>query len=78
MSEEKKTSLWNQYTEAEKAELEKLNQGYRQFLTGCKTERESVKEAVRQAEAAGYRNLTEVITNGEKLTAGAKVYAVNM
>ena len=78
MSEEKKTSLWNQYTEAEKAELEKLNQGYRQFLTGCKTERESVKEAVRQAEAAGYRNLTEVITNGEKLMAGAKVYAVNM
>ncbi|WP_028129124.1 aminopeptidase [Selenomonas sp. AE3005] len=78
MSDEKKTSLWNQYTEAEKAELEELNAGYREFLTNCKTERESVKEAVKQAEAAGYRNLTAVIKNGETLKAGDKVYAVNM
>ncbi|MBQ2136493.1 MAG: aminopeptidase, partial [Selenomonas sp.] len=78
MSDEKKTSLWNQYTEAEKAELEELNAGYREFLTNCKTERESVKEAVKQAEAAGYRNLAAVIKNGEKLTAGDKVYAVKM
>ena len=78
MSDEKKTSLWNQYTEAEKAELEELNAGYREFLTNCKTERESVKEAVKQAEAAGYRNLAAVIKNGEKLTAGDKVYAINM
>ena len=47
-------------------------------MTTCKTERESVKEAVKQAEAAGYRNLTDIIRSGEKLTAGAKVYAVNM
>ncbi len=78
MSDEKKTSLWNQYTEVEKAELERLNDGYREFLTNCKTERESVKEAVKQAEAAGYRNLVAVIKNGEQLTAGDKVYAVNM
>ena len=78
MSDEKKTSLWNQYTEAEKAELEELNAGYREFLTNCKTERESVKEAVKQAEAAGYRNLAAVIKNGETLTAGDKVYAINM
>ena len=78
MSEEKKDSLWSQYSDAEKQELEALNKGYREFLTTCKTERESVKEAVKQAEAAGYRNLTDVIKSGEKLTAGAKVYAVNM
>ncbi|SFW51692.1 aminopeptidase [Selenomonas ruminantium] len=78
MSEEKKDSLWSQYSDAEKQELEALNKGYREFLTTCKTERESVKEAVKQAEAAGYRNLTDIIKNGEKLTAGAKVYAVNM
>ncbi|WP_037356258.1 aminopeptidase [Selenomonas sp. FC4001] len=78
MSEEKKDSLWSQYSDAEKQELEVLNKGYREFLTTCKTERESVKEAVKQAEAAGYRNLTDIIKNGEKLTAGAKVYAVNM
>ena len=78
MSEEKKDSLWSQYSDAEKQELEALNKGYREFLTTCKTERESVKEAVKQAEAAGYRNLTDIIKSGEKLTAGAKVYAVNM
>ena len=78
MSDEKKDSLWSQYSDAEKQELEALNKGYREFLTTCKTERESVKEAVKQAEAAGYRNLTDIIKNGEKLTAGAKVYAVNM
>ena len=78
MSEEKKDSLWSQYSDTEKQELEALNKGYREFLTTCKTERESVKEAVKQAEAAGYRNLTDIIRSGEKLTAGAKVYAVNM
>ena len=78
MSEEKKDSIWSQYSDKEKQELEELNKGYREFLTNCKTERESVKEAVKQAEAAGYRNLADIIKSGEKLTAGAKVYAVNM
>ncbi|SDO79508.1 aminopeptidase [Selenomonas ruminantium] len=78
MSEEKKDSIWSQYSDKEKQELEELNQGYREFLTNCKTERESVKEAVKQAEAAGYRNLADIIKSGEKLTSGAKVYAVNM
>ncbi|BAL83604.1 putative M18 family aminopeptidase [Selenomonas ruminantium subsp. lactilytica TAM6421] len=78
MSEEKKDSIWSQYSEAEKQELEELNKGYREFLTNCKTERESVKEAIKQAEAAGYRNLADIIKSGEQLAAGAKVYAVNM
>lgn len=76
--EEEKFSIWNQYSEKEKQELEAVNKGYREFLSTCKTERESVEEAVRQAEAAGYRNLAEIIRNGERLSAGDKVYAVNM
>ena len=75
---EEKLSIWNQYSDAEKQELEELNKGYLEFLSTCKTERESVAETVRQAEAAGYRDLTEIIENGEKLSAGDKVYAVNM
>ena len=80
MSEEKKEkqSVWNQYKEAEKQELETINRGYRDFLSRCKTERESVREAVRQAEAAGYRNLLDVVRQGKRLQAGDKVYAVNM
>ena len=76
MSEEKKEkqSVWNQYKEAEKQELETINRGYRDFLSRCKTERESVREAVRQAEAAGYRNLLDVVRQGKRLQAGDKVY----
>ena len=76
--DKKKDSVWSQYNTAEKQALEALNKGYREFLSTCKTERESVREAVKQAEAAGYRNMEEVIAKGEKLTAGDKVYAVNM
>ena len=78
MSDEKKASVWSKYSQEDKAALEQINAGYREFLSNCKTERESVQEIVKQAEAAGYRNLEDVIKNKEKLTAGAKVYAVNM
>lgn len=78
MAETKKVPVWNQYSEEEKRALEKLCTGYREFLSTCKTERESVKEAVRQAREAGYRDLKEVIASGHKLEAGDKVYAVNM
>jgi hypothetical protein len=53
----RKTSVYLTYSEEEKKELEALNAGYRDFLSRCKTERESVQEAVHQAEAAGYRDL---------------------
>lgn len=78
MSDEKKASVWSKYSQEDKAALEQINAGYRKFLSNCKTERESVQEIVKQAEAAGYRNLEDVIKNKEKLAAGAKVYAVNM
>ena len=61
MAEDKKEAVWNTYSEAEKKALQTLCDGYRDFLTTCKTERESTREAVQQAEAAGYRNLTEMI-----------------
>ena len=76
--EDKKQSVWNSYSDEEKQALEKLCAGYREFLTQCKTERESAAEAVRQAEAAGYRDLKEVVAQGGKLQPGDKVYAVNM
>ena len=78
MAREEKASVWSSYTEADREALEKLAAGYRDFLSTCKTERESVVEAVRQAKAAGYRDLCDVLQAGEKLKAGDKVYAVNM
>ena len=79
MSEEKKEnnkkpSVWSTYSEDDKSELEKLSTGYIDFISTCKTERESVKETIRQAEAAGYKSLDKY----DKLNAGDKVYAVCM
>ena len=78
MSDDKKQSVWSKYTMEERAAVDALAHGYIDFLSDCKTERESVTEAVRRARAAGYRDLADVIANGETLAAGDKVYAVNM
>ena len=61
--EQKEQSVWNTYTAKEKKALEKLNEGYKAFLSKCKTERESTTEAIAQAEAKGYRNLEDIIKN---------------
>ena len=73
-----KFSVWHDYTEADKKALEKLAAGYIDFLSRCKTERESVAEAVKLAEAVGYKNLDEVIKKKIPLKAGDKVYSVFM
>lgn len=75
---EEKLSIWNTYRKDDKKNLERLAKGYIDFISDCKTERESAAEAIRQAEAAGYRDLAAIIKKGETLKAGAKVYALNM
>ena len=78
MSDNKKTSVWLKYTPEERAAVDELARGYIDFLSDCKTERESVTEAVRLAQTAGYRDFADMIAAGTKLKAGDKVYAVNM
>ncbi len=51
----------------------KFSEGYKDFLTQCKTERESVSEVVRLAEECGFKPLEYFDT----LKEGDKVYAVN-
>lgn len=71
-------NAWKSYTKKQIKELEKLNKHYRAFLSDCKTERECVKEIVKQAEAAGYVNLEEILAKDKSVKAGDKVYAVCM
>ena len=78
MSDSKDQSVWLKYTGEERAAVDDLARDYIDFLSTCKTERESVVEAVRRAEACGYRDLGGLVARGEKLKAGDKVYAVNM
>lgn len=71
-------NCWNSYSENELEELEKLNDDYRAFLDNGKTERECVKETIRQAKEAGYKDLQNIIKNGKKLKAGDRVYCSYM
>ena len=67
-------SCWENYSQEDLEELNKLNNEYIEFLSQCKTERECVKECVRQAEEAGYKDLQKVIDNKESVQAGDKLY----
>ena len=71
---DKKPSIFSKYTDDDKKALEDLNKNYIDFLSRCKTERESVEFAIEQAEKFGYKNLREVIGNRQRLNAGDKVY----
>lgn len=73
-----KKNVWNTYTETELTELTQLAKDYCHFLNAGKTERECVQEAIRLAKANGYENLDDIIARQGTLSAGDKVYAVNM
>lgn len=73
-----KENVWKTYTQEQCRELEVLAEDYKAFLDRGKTERECVTETIRQAEAAGYVNLEDVIREGKVLKTGDKVYAVCM
>lgn len=64
-------TLWELYSEPQLTELDCIATGYKKFLDAAKTERECVSEIICQAEAAGYRNLSDA----EGLKPGDKVYA---
>lgn len=67
---------WEQYDAGQLEQLEALAKQYRQFLDTGKTERECTREAARQAEAAGYVNLQDVLDG--RVPMQPKVYAAAM
>ena len=71
-------NLWETYTEEQIKDLEVLCESYKNYLDTGKTERECIREAVKQAKEVGYKDLNDVIANGETLVKGDKVYAVCM
>ncbi len=71
-------NAWTTYDKKDVKELETLSKEYMSFLSEAKTERECTELIVEMAEKNGYRNLEDVIKNGEALTVGDKVYANNM
>ena len=71
-------NLWNVYSNSQLLHLEQLNEAYKVYLDKGKTERECIKEAVKMAKEAGYRDLKDIIATGETLKTGDCVYAVCM
>ena len=50
-------NIWTTYNEAQLAELDAINEKYKECLDAGKTERECVELSVRMAEESGYRSL---------------------
>lgn len=74
----RKENRWTTYNKEQLQDLNALAEDYKSFLSTVKTEREAVKEITRRIEEAGWRNLDDVVSAGESLKSGDKVYAVWM
>ena len=73
-----KKSTWENYTPAQIKACHEFCNGYLDFLSNGKTERECVEIILEEMNAAGYKDLDELIAKGKKLKAGDKVYRINM
>ncbi|MFR3890756.1 MAG: aminopeptidase, partial [Eggerthellaceae bacterium] len=70
-------NAWKSYTDQDKSELNELCEGYKSFLSQCKTERLATKRAIELASAAGYASLAEAIAEKRALKPGDKVWIDN-
>lgn len=73
-----KKNAWETYTPDEMKTVMEFNEGYKDFLSCGKTERACTQITLEMAKAKGFRDLAEIVKNGESLKAGDKVYALNM
>lgn len=72
-----KKNAWSKYNNKQVKEIFNFCEGYKKFMSTCKTERECVKEVIELAKAEGYVDIEEIIKNKKKLKTGDKVFANN-
>jgi len=72
------TNVWEHATQKKIKAIDTFAKDYIEFISNGKTERECCDMAVCMLEDAGYVELNKLIKAGKKLTAGDKVYAVQM
>lgn len=71
-------NAWEKYnTAAKKKKVMDFAEKYRRFISENKTERECAQFFIKEAKAAGYKDLNELIKKGKKLKSGDKVYVDN-
>ena len=71
-------SAWKSCNKQTVKEIFGFCEGYKKFISECKTERECTRRSIQMAEEHGYRNLKEIIAAKETIKSGDKVYADNM
>ena len=73
-----RANAWKKYQEEDERQADfDFADGYRQFLSEHKTERECAAFFEAEAKQAGFENLDKIIASGKTLKAGDKVYAIN-
>ncbi len=74
-----KKNAWEKYPEGSKRrKVFQFAEGYREFISDCKTERECVNAFYAKAKEAGFMDLDELISSGEELQPGDRIIADNM
>ena len=73
----KRVNAWTKCDNIKIQKVMEFNEGYREFLSQCKTERECVTKSVEIAKANGYVDINDIIKDGRAIKAGDKIYAVN-
>ena len=69
---------WDKYNQEEMDRVFLFSEGYKDFISKCKTERECVKEFIAMAEKNGFRDLETVIAEGGSVKPGDRLYTNNM
>ena len=62
-------NAWKKCDEARIKEVFDFCEGYRRYISECKTERECVARSIEMAKEKGYENLFDVISEGRSLKA---------
>ena len=70
-------NAWSKYNNKQVKEVFEFCEGYKNFMSTCKTERECVKEAIKLAKAEGYKDIEDFLRDNKKLKPGDKVFANN-
>jgi len=68
-------NAWKKYENIQ--EVMDFNEGYKNYISTCKTERECVAEAIRIAKENGFKDINEYIENKIQLLPNDKVYYNN-
>ncbi|MGB4985282.1 MAG: aminopeptidase [Erysipelotrichaceae bacterium] len=70
-------NVWEKYNENQTKECFDFCEGYKHFISKCKTERECITLSERLAIDKGFKNLKTVIENHEEVLPNDRLYAIN-